>query len=265
MRRVRPSTCTASKPAITRALEPVLAALERARVSPDALTLAAVPIGALAGAAILLSPQQPVLLLLVPIAAGLRLLCNLLDGALARRTGRVHARGELLQRGGRPQRRRADARPGGTSCPAQSGRRVDWRASWRFSPASRRWRPVRPADPRRTAGVLSKPGRMALLSIFAVAVLIAGPDAWWPFGPLLVAGTAAHAGRAHSRGVARARMNPAEGMAVLLVGRGSPSASQRQWATPCCPFHAGVESTAALRSRAQRAMRPSHWPSRSRS
>ena len=30
---------------------------------------------------------------------------------------------------------------------------------------------------------------MALLSIFAIAVLIAGPDAWWPFGPLLVAGT----------------------------------------------------------------------------
>ena len=75
------------KPAITRALGPLLAGLERAGVSPDALTLAAVPIAAVAGAAILLSPQQPALLLVVPIAVGLRLLCNLLDGALARRTG----------------------------------------------------------------------------------------------------------------------------------------------------------------------------------
>jgi hypothetical protein len=31
---------------------------------------------------------------------------------------------------------------------------------------------------------------MALLSIFAVGVVIVGEEAWWPFGPLLVAGTA---------------------------------------------------------------------------
>ena len=38
-------------------------------------------------------------------------------------------------------------------------------------------------------GILSKPGRMALLSIFSVAVLVAGPDAWWPFGPVLLVGS----------------------------------------------------------------------------
>jgi hypothetical protein len=30
---------------------------------------------------------------------------------------------------------------------------------------------------------------MVLLSVFAVVVLIAGPGAWRPFGPLLLAGT----------------------------------------------------------------------------
>jgi hypothetical protein len=31
---------------------------------------------------------------------------------------------------------------------------------------------------------------MILLSAFAVAVLLVGPSAWWPFGPLLLLGTA---------------------------------------------------------------------------
>jgi hypothetical protein len=38
-------------------------------------------------------------------------------------------------------------------------------------------------------GILSKPGRMVLLSAFAIAVLIVGSGAWWPLGPLLLAGT----------------------------------------------------------------------------
>jgi phosphatidylglycerophosphate synthase len=177
------------KPAITRALEPVLAALERARVSPDAVTLAAIPVGALAGAAILLSPQLPALLLLVPIAAGLRLLCNLLDGALARRTGRVHPRGELYNELGD---RSADVLmlapvavvPGAIGQLVWIGVVLALLASF-ASVATRA-----AGGPRTYRGVLSKPGRMALLSIFAVAVVIAGEDAWWPFGPLLVAGTA---------------------------------------------------------------------------
>ena len=39
-------------------------------------------------------------------------------------------------------------------------------------------------------GVLSKPGRMALLTVFSIAVLLIGPDAWRPFGPLLAIGAA---------------------------------------------------------------------------
>ena len=84
------------KPAILRGLDPVLAWLERAGVRPDVLTLGAIPVGAIAGTAILVSPTAPLVLVLVPLAAAARLILNLLDGALARRTGMIHAKGELF-------------------------------------------------------------------------------------------------------------------------------------------------------------------------
>ena len=167
----------------------MLGALERARVSPDVVTLAAIPIGAVAGAAILASPTAPVALLLVPVAAALRLVCNLLDGALARRTGHVHARGELYNELGD---RSADVLmlapvalvPGANATAVWVGVVLALLAS--FTSVA-----TRAAGGQRTyRGILSKPGRMVLLSVFAIAVLILGPDAWWPFGPLLVIGTA---------------------------------------------------------------------------
>src|SRR5882672_3566859 len=48
-----------SKSAIVRGLEPVVERLARAGVSPDAATLAAVPIGVVAGACLLLSLAAP--------------------------------------------------------------------------------------------------------------------------------------------------------------------------------------------------------------
>ena len=65
-------------------------------------------------------------------------------------------------------------------------------------------------------GILSKPGRMALLTVFSIAVLLIGPDAWWPFGPLLVIGAhgvptrgaALRAARAH--GLCRVAMGHAQ-------------------------------------------------------
>jgi phosphatidylglycerophosphate synthase len=178
-----------AKPAITRALDPVLGALERARVRPDALTLAAVPLGALAGAAILASPSAPLALLLVPLAVGLRLTVNLLDGALARRTGRVHARGELYNELGD---RSADVLmlapvafvPGAVAAAVWAGVALALLAS--FTAVA-----TKAAGGTRTyRGVLSKPGRMLLLSVFSIAVLLLGPPAWGPFGPLLAIGTA---------------------------------------------------------------------------
>jgi len=178
-----------TKPAILGRLEPILARLDRAGVSPDALTLAAVPVGIAGGACLLLSPTAPVLLLVVPLVAAARLLLNLLDGALARRTGRTHPRGELYNELGD---RLAD---------------IALLAPVAFLPGAQRetvllgvvgavfaslagLAPRAAGGERLYRGILSKPGRMALLSAFAVGAFILGPEAWWPFGPLLLVGTA---------------------------------------------------------------------------
>jgi CDP-diacylglycerol---glycerol-3-phosphate 3-phosphatidyltransferase len=176
------------KPAVLRGLEPLLDRLERTAVSPDALTLAAVPIGALAGAAILASPDVPIALLIVPPVVALRLLLNLLDGALARRTNRTHPRGEFYNELGD---RCADALmlapvafvPGAIALAVWLG--VVFAILASFTSVA-----TRAAGRERTyRGILSKPGRLALLSAFAIAALIVGPAAWGPFGPLLALGT----------------------------------------------------------------------------
>ena len=179
----------AGKPRVVRRLEPLLGWLERHRVSPDALTLAAIPIGALAGVAILLSPGQPLWLLVVPVAAVLRLVTNLLDGAVARRTGQVHPRGAFYNELGD---RVADVLmlgsvamvPGAIAPAVWLGVVLALLASFtavatQAAGGSRTYR-----------GILSKPGRMALLVAFSMLVLLLGPEAWGPFGPLLAIGTA---------------------------------------------------------------------------
>ena len=85
----------ATKGALNARLVPLVDALARARVTPDMLTLAAVPTALAGTVCLLVSPQVPALLLVVPVLIVLRILLNLLDGNMARRTGRTHARGEL--------------------------------------------------------------------------------------------------------------------------------------------------------------------------
>jgi CDP-diacylglycerol--glycerol-3-phosphate 3-phosphatidyltransferase len=178
------------KPALLRGLEPLLAGLERTGVRPDVLTLAAVPVAAVAGAAVIASPAAPLALLLVPAAAAVRIVLNLLDGALARRTGRIHARGEFYNELGD---RLADILmlapvafvPGAHQPTVLLGVTVGVLAS--FASVA-----TKAAGGTRTyRGVLSKPGRMALLSITAIVVLLVGNAAWAPFGPLLLIGTTA--------------------------------------------------------------------------
>lgn len=177
-----------SKSAIVRGLEPIVDRLARAGISPDAVTLAAVPVGVVAGACLLLSPTLPPLLLAIPLLAVLRLVLNLLDGALARRTGRIHPRGELYNELGD---RLADIAflapvaflPGANQAVVLLGVVGALFAS--FAGLA----PRAAGSDRLYRGILSKPGRMALLSVFAVAVLIAGAGAWGAFGPLLLAGT----------------------------------------------------------------------------
>ena len=178
------------KPALLAGLEPILGRLERSGVSPDALTLAAVPVGAIGGLAVLASPGAPGLLLLVPVAAATRLVLNLLDGGLARRTGRIHARGELFNEVGD---RLADVLmlapvalvPGSIGAAVWLGVVLAVLASF-VSVATRA-----AGGTRSYRGLLSKPGRMILLSAFAIVVAVGGPGLWAPFGPLLVAGTLA--------------------------------------------------------------------------
>ncbi len=176
------------KPALLRGLDPVLAWLERAGVRPDVLTLGAIPVGAIAGIAILASPTAPLVLVLVPLAAAARLILNLLDGALARRTGMIHAKGELFNEVGD---RLADVLmlapvafvPGAHQATVLLGVTMAVLASF-TSVATKA-----AGGTRSYRGILSKPGRMALLSVTALAVIVVGPAAWGPFGPLLLIGT----------------------------------------------------------------------------
>lgn len=177
-----------SKSAIARGLKPIVEWLERSGVSPDAVTLAAIPVGLIGGGLLILSPTAPVALLGVPVLAAVRLILNLLDGALARQTGRMHPRGELYNELGD---RLAD---------------VAFLAPVAFLPGADRTTvllgvagaifaslagivPRAAGGERIYRGILSKPGRMVLLSAFAVAAYGVGPEAWGPFGSVLLIGT----------------------------------------------------------------------------
>ena len=177
-----------SKARFVGGLAPIVDALARRGVSPDAVTLAGIPVGLLAGACVLASPDLPALLLLVPLLAAIRLTLNLLDGSLARRTGRMHARGEFYNEVGDrltdlaflvpvafvPGANQATVLLGATGAVLASYAGLATRAA---------------GGDRVYRGLLSKPGRMVLVSVFAVLALALGPAAWGPFGPLLLLGT----------------------------------------------------------------------------
>ena len=157
-------------------------------MSADALTLAAVPVGLVAATCLLLSPTAPLLLLAVPLLAIVRLILNLLDGAVARRGGSTHQLGEFYNEMGD---RLTDVAflapvaflPGADRTTVLLG--VTGAVLASFVGVA-----VRAAGGQRIyRGILSKPGRMALLSGFAIAAWILGPDAWGPFGPVLLIGT----------------------------------------------------------------------------
>lgn len=178
-----------SKSGIVERLGGVVDRMAAAGVSPDAVTLAAVPVSIAGGLAVLASTSVPLLLLVVPVAAAARLVLNLVDGALARATGRSHPRGEVFNEVGD---RLSD---------------IALLAPVAFLPGSQRETVLlgvtfavlasfvgvvtkTAGGDRLYRGVLSKPGRMALLAVFAILALVLGPQAWGPFGPILLVGTA---------------------------------------------------------------------------
>ena len=177
----------ATKGAINARLTPLVDRLAGAGVSPDVVTLAAVPVAGLGGLALLASPAAPGVLLIVPIVVALRLFLNLIDGHLARRTGREHPRGELYNEVGD---RVADLAllapvaflPGAQPETTLLGVAAALLASY-IGVASKA-----AGGERIYRGVLSKPGRMLLLAVFCVLVFAFGPRTWWGFGPLLLLG-----------------------------------------------------------------------------
>lgn len=177
-----------SKAAVADRLEPVIARLVARGVSADALTLATIPVGVLAAACLLLSPAAPGFLLVVPILATTRLILNLLDGAVARRSARSHARGEFYNEFGD---RLTDIAflapvaflPGADQPTVLLG--VTGAVLASFAGVAAR----AAGDQRIYRGILSKPGRMVLVSGFAVATWVVGQEAWTLFGPVLLVGT----------------------------------------------------------------------------
>jgi CDP-diacylglycerol--glycerol-3-phosphate 3-phosphatidyltransferase len=178
----------AGKSALVSRLDPIVDGLARRGIAPDAVTVAAVPVALAGGLALLASPAVPTALLLVPLLAALRLVLNLLDGALARRSGRIHPRGELLNE---LCDRLADVAllapvavlPGASPVIVLLGVAGALLASYvgittRAAGGERIYR-----------GILSKPGRMVVLSVCAVGAFAFGPVAWTVFGPVLLIGT----------------------------------------------------------------------------
>ena len=143
----------------------------------------------MAGACILASPTVPALLLLVPSWPALRLVLNLIDGALARRTGQTHARGEFYNEVGDRLTDLAFLVP--VAFVPGADRRLVLLGALGAVLASFVGLATRAAGGERIyRGILSKPGRMVLVGAFSVAAFVVGPSAWGPFGPLLLIGTA---------------------------------------------------------------------------
>jgi phosphatidylglycerophosphate synthase len=175
------------KPASLRAVEPLVEFCVRRHIRADTLTLLAVPVALAGAAAIAASQLAPALLLLVPVVAAARLVLNLLDGAVARRTAASHPRGELYNEVGD---RVGDLLLLGAPAllPGVEGRAVLLGVLLAVL-ASYVGITVRAAGgPRLYQGILAKPGRMALLAVAAPLSLAAGPVAWNGYAVVLIIG-----------------------------------------------------------------------------
>jgi CDP-diacylglycerol--glycerol-3-phosphate 3-phosphatidyltransferase len=180
----------ATKGAINARLVPLVDRLAAAGVTPDQITLAAVPVAIIGSVCLLLSPGAPALLLGIPVLAAVRILLNLLDGNMARRTGKIHPRGELFNELGD---RLADTAflapvaflPGADARIVLLGLLAGVLASYIGITAKAA------GAERLYGGILSKPGRMALLVACSIWAAVAAPDttAWAWFGPVLLVGT----------------------------------------------------------------------------
>ena len=165
------------KPASQRLVTPIAHWLVRRRVSADVLTLAAMPVGALGGTVLALGSRAPLLLLLVPVLAALRLVLNLLDGMVARETATAHPLGELWNE---LADRVADVLfIGGMALHPDVEPLLAVGAALTAVLASYAGIAARAAGGRRQyGGIMSKPGRMGTLAVAAPLCAATG-DAHW--------------------------------------------------------------------------------------
>jgi phosphatidylglycerophosphate synthase len=165
------------KPLSQRLVAPIAAWLVRRRADPDLVTLSAVPVAIVGGICFAASPQAPWLLLLVPVLAALRLGLNLLDGMVARESGRAHAMGEVWNELGD---RVADAAfIGGLAWVPAVGPFLAAGAVITALLASYVGITSRAAGARRQyGGVMSKPGRMATLAVASPLAFLTGWEGW---------------------------------------------------------------------------------------
>ena len=161
------------KPASQRLVEPLADALAARRVSPDAISASAVVVAAIGGACLAVSTAVPALLLVVPVLAGARLILNLLDGMVARRTGTARPMGEVWNEVGD---RVGDLLfIGALAVVPAVGPALGLAAAIAALLASFVGLAVRAAGGRRLyGGVLSKPGRMFVLAVAAPLAFILG-------------------------------------------------------------------------------------------
>jgi CDP-diacylglycerol--glycerol-3-phosphate 3-phosphatidyltransferase len=165
------------KPASQRLVRPLEDLAVARGITPDALTFAAIPVSLLGGLALVGWRAYPIALLAVPVLAASRLVLNLLDGLVARRTGVARPVGEvwnelgdrtcdLLFLGGLALAPGVDFRLGATAIVAALLASYVGLAS-------------RAAGGRRQyGGIMSKPGRMIAVSAGSLATLLTSDPTW---------------------------------------------------------------------------------------
>jgi phosphatidylglycerophosphate synthase len=153
-----------------RLVRPLAGWLVRRRVSPDVVTAAGIPLALAGGVCLAAAASQPLALLAVPFLAAARLVANLLDGMVARELGVSRPLGEIWNE---LADRIGDALfIGGLAfCPAVDPRLALAAVAMPLL-ASYVGLAAKAAGGRRGyGGVMSKPGRMAVLGV-------AAPLAW---------------------------------------------------------------------------------------
>jgi len=173
------------KPASQRLVRPLEDFVVARGITADTLTLLALPVSLAGGLALASWRAWPVGLLAVPLLAAARLMLNLLDGLVARRTGSARPLGEvwnelsdracdLLFLGGLALAPGVDPRLGGAAVIAALLASYAGLAA-RAAGGARQY-----------GGIMSKPGRMIVLAVVAPLAWATGDPLWLSAGAAVV-------------------------------------------------------------------------------